>query len=217
MAPTRRPDAGRRAIRILLVEPMSLLRNALAAVLSAEEDFEVVAELASFDRVAAVARKVRLDVAVLDANPAAPEDLDAVAALGVRLPECAILLLTSQEGACRLRNTVDTRAPLGAVRGLVDKDITPSQLVRDIRRVARGERVVDPRLAGALVAARNPLTRRERDVLRLAASGKPGAAIAAELRLTTGTVHNYLSTIIRKTGARNTAEAIRIATRAGWL
>jgi two-component system response regulator DesR len=195
---------------------MSLLRRALVAVLAAEEDLHVVGELAGFDGLVTKAERLGLDVAVLDINPLAPADLEAVAALAARSPDCAILLLSGQEGANRLREALDSRAPV-AVRGLVDRDITPSQLVRYIRRIARGERVVDPRLAGALVAPRAQLTPRERDVLRLAAAGLPGAEIAKELGLRTGTVHNYVSTVIRKLGARNRAEAIRVARKAGWL
>src|SRR5262245_38022147 len=90
-------------IRVILVEPMSLLRNGLAAVLAAEDDVEVLAELADFDEVAATAGTVPVDVVVLDATAVPPTDVEeAVAALGVRAPGCAILLLASRETANRL-------------------------------------------------------------------------------------------------------------------
>jgi two-component system response regulator DesR len=103
------------------------------------------------------------------------------------------------------------------IRGLIDKDTTPSQLVRYLRRVAGGERVIDPRLVGRLSDRSNPLTRRERDVLELAALGTPRAEIAARLQLSLGTVRNYLYTIVRKAGARSVADAVRVAERSGWL
>ena len=102
--------------------------------------------------------------------------------------------------------------------GLISKDAPPSRLADGIRRVARGERVIDPALAvAALRAPRNPLTMRELEVLRVLAMGLPSAEIAAKLDLRIGTVCNYVSTIIRKTGARNRVEAVRIAGESGWL
>jgi two-component system response regulator DesR len=104
------------------------------------------------------------------------------------------------------------------VRGLVGKDALPSRLADCIRRIAKGERIIDPSLAVvALRAPRNPLTTREREVLDIMAAGLPSAEIAAQLDISAGTVGNYISTIIRKTGARNRLEAVRIAEEAGWL
>jgi two-component system response regulator DesR len=104
------------------------------------------------------------------------------------------------------------------VRGVVGTEAAPCELVRGIRRLARGERVIDAGLAVAMVAApRSPLSPRELNVLSVAASGVPSAEVAAELHLSTGTVRNYISAILRKTGARNRLEAVRLAEGAGWL
>ncbi|MEU8664554.1 response regulator transcription factor, partial [Actinoplanes philippinensis] len=104
------------------------------------------------------------------------------------------------------------------VRGVVGTQAAPHELVRAIRQVSRGERVIDARLAVAMVAARpSPLSAREADVLRIAGSGVPSAEVAATLHLTAGTVRNYMSVILRKTGARNRLEAVRVAENAGWL
>jgi two-component system response regulator DesR len=214
-------EIDRRVTRVLLVESMSLLRDALAAVLSAEDDLDVVAGLDSFDRVAAVAQALDPDVAVLDVKPpmagAPPEDLTAVLRLSQQLPACAILLMTSQEHANRLHRMLAAMAPEAPIRGIIDKDNTPSQLIGYIRQAAQGKRVLDPRLTGVLCPVRNPLTMREREILRWTASGLPAVEVAAKLGLSPGTVRTYLSAIIRKTGARNRLEAVRIATQAGWL
>jgi two-component system response regulator DesR len=105
----------------------------------------------------------------------------------------------------------------GAV-GFVVKDAPAEVLADTIRRVMAGERVVDPQLAAATLAAgESPLTARERDVLTLARTGATVAEIAAKLYLSEGTVRNYLSTAIAKTSTRNRLEALRVADERGWL
>jgi two-component system response regulator DesR len=126
-------------------------------------------------------------------------------------------VLITRYGADRLRRALAGRPVPEQIRGLIDKDTTPSQLVRYLRRVAGGERVIDPRLMGRLSGRASPLTRREREVLELAALGTPRAEIAARLDLSVGTVRNYLYTIVHKTGARSVADAARMAERSGWL
>jgi two-component system, NarL family, response regulator DesR len=207
----------RRQIRVLLVEPAGLLRGALAAVISAEDDLEVAAELDTLDRAPAAASRAGAEVAILGVDGAEASTPETVSRLREQAPDCAIVVLTTRYGADRLRRALAGRPMPEQIRGLVDKDITPSQLVRYLRRVAGGERVMDPRLIGRLSDRSNPLTRRERDVLELAALGTPRAEIAARLHLSVGTVRNYLYTIVRKTDARSVADAVRVAERSGWL
>ena len=200
-------------IRILLVEPMNLLRGALAARLSLEEDFDVVAEVGGLDKALTMARAVPPDVAVINVALLADDGLRTVARLNVELPGCAVLVLAGVDAPGRLSQALD-----GHVRGVVDTQAAPCELVCSIRQVAKGERVIDARLAVAVLAApRNPLSPRELDVLRVAASGVPSHEVAAKLHLTVGTVRNYISAILRKTGARNRLEAVRLAEDAGWL
>jgi two-component system response regulator DesR len=102
--------------------------------------------------------------------------------------------------------------------GFVVKDSDPGKITDAIRRVAAGRKALDPDLAfSTLASAASPLTQRELDVLRLAAQGEPAVEIAGRLYLSVGTVHNYMSRVIGKTGARNRVDAIRIAEGAGWL
>lgn len=200
-------------IRILLVEPMNLLRGALAATLSLEEDLHVVADLSCLDQALDMARAVPPDVAVINITLLADDGLRTVARLNLELPGCATLALSGVDAPGRL-----SRALNGYVRGVVDTQAAPSELACSIRQLAKGERVIDARLAVAMLAApRNPLSPRELDVLSVAASGVPSHEVAAKLHLTTGTVRNYISAILRKTGARNRLEAVRLAEEAGWL
>jgi two-component system response regulator DesR len=200
-------------IRILLVEPMSLLRCSLGAVLSTEDDLDVAAELARMDEAKLMAKAVRPDVAVIDIDAFDGATADVAYELDRTLPDCATLVLADVDSHGTLRAALDTH-----VRGFVGKDNTPQRLAQYIRSVVAGERVIDPTLAvAALRAPRNPLTPREREVLRVAALGVPCADVAGRLHLSVGTVRNYMSTIMRKTGGRNRLEAIRIAAEAGWL
>jgi two-component system response regulator DesR len=200
-------------IRILLIEPMNLLRGALAATLSLEEDFEVVADLGRIEEALAMSRAVAPDVADINIGMHADDGFRTVARLNAELPGCAILVLAGVDASGRLSQVLD-----GHVRGVVDTQAAPCELVCGIRQLARGERVIDARLAVAVLAApRNPLSQRELDVLSVVASGVPSQEVAAKLHLTAGTVRNYMSAILRKTGARNRLEAVRLAQEAGWL
>ncbi|MBM2620772.1 response regulator transcription factor [Actinoplanes sp. LDG1-06] len=201
-------------IRILLAEPMNLLRGALALALSTEEDFAVVAELRCLDEAALdIARASTPDVAVVNVELLTGDGLSLLNRLSVERPHCAILVLAGPDAPGRLHRALDVH-----VRGVVGTQATPGELVHGIRQLVRGERVIDAGLAVALVATpRSPLSARELDVLSVAASGLPSAEVAAKLHLTAGTVRNYISVILHKTGARNRLEAVRVAESAGWL
>jgi two-component system response regulator DesR len=200
-------------IRILLVEPMNLLRGALAATLSLEEDLEVVADLGALDQALDMARAVPPDVAVVNIALLAGDGLATIARLTAEQPDCATLALAGPDDSGLLNRAVGLR-----IDGIVGTQAAPCELVRGIRRLVRGERVIDASLAVAMVAAaRSPLSPRELNVLSVAASGVPSTEVAAELHLSTGTVRNYISAILRKTGARNRLEAVRLAEGAGWF
>jgi two-component system response regulator DesR len=160
-----------------------------------------------------MARAVPPDVAVVNIALLAGDGLRTIARLNAEQPGCATLVLAGQDAPGRLSRAMD-----GHVRGVVGTQAAPCELVRDIRRLARGERVIDASLAVAMVAApRSPLSSRELDVLSVVASGAPSHEAAAKLHLTAGTVRNYISAILRKTGARNRLEAVRVAEAAGWF
>jgi two-component system, NarL family, response regulator DesR len=200
-------------VRLLLADDQALIRRALAVMLELEEDFEVVATVGSGDEAVAAARAHRPDVALLDIDMPGIDGLAAAAVLAQEVPECRSLILTTFGRPGYLRRAMESGA-----YGFVVKDAPPEQLADAIRRVVSGERVVDPALAAATLASGvSPLTGRERDVLVAARSGATVADIAARLFLSEGTVRNYLSAAIAKTGSRNRAEAVRTADERGWL
>jgi len=205
-------DRARR-IRVLLAEDQAMVREALAALLGLEGDIDVVAQVARGDEVVAAARRAGVEVALLDIEMPGLSGIDAAGRLRRELPECRIVILTTFGRPGYLRRAMES----GADAFLV-KDAPAAQLADAVRRVLRGERVIDPTLAAAALAeGANPLTTRERDVLGAAADGSVNAEIARRLHLSEGTVRNYLSMAIQKTQARNRAEAVRIAREKGWL
>jgi two-component system response regulator DesR len=200
-------------IRLLLADDQELVRTALAALLELEDDFEVVATVGRGDEVVAAARSHHPDVALLDIEMPGIDGLAAAAVLAREVPECRSLILTTFGRPGYLRRAMESGA-----RGFVVKDAPAEQLSDAIRRVVAGERVVDPALAAETLAhGASPLTPRERDVLVAARSGASAADIASSLFLSEGTVRNYLSAAIAKTGGRNRAEAVRAADERGWL
>ncbi|MEU7167876.1 response regulator transcription factor [Streptomyces morookaense] len=200
-------------IRVLLAEDQSMVREALAALLGLEGDIDVVAQVARGDEVLDAARATPVDVALLDIEMPGLTGLEAAALLRRELPALKVVILTTFGRPGYLRRAMES----GADAFLV-KDAPAARLADALRRVLRGERVIDPTLAAAALAdGANPLTDRERAVLTASADGSTNAELAARLHLSNGTVRNYLSTAIQKTGARNRAEAVRIARDKGWL
>ena len=200
-------------IRVLLAEDMAILREALVQVLSLSPDIEVVAECERGADVTPRAEEVRPDVAVLDVRLPDLSGFDAAGRLAKALPRCRVLFVTSYATPANLRRAVATGA-----HGFVAKDSSPDQLADAIRRVHAGERVLDPEVVtDALSHGVSPLTARESEILRLASEGAPAASIARTLSLAEGTVRNHLRSSTVKLGARNRADAFRIAGGHGWI
>ncbi|MEV4470223.1 DNA-binding response regulator [Nonomuraea salmonea] len=201
-------------IRILLAEDQHVVRSALQTLLALEPDIEVVDAVGSGAAAVAAALVHGPDVAVMDIDmPGELDGIDAAGRLRAELPGVRTLMLTAYGKPGHLR-----RALAAQVDGFVLKTAPPEELTAAIRKVTRGERVLDPSLAvTAWHLAENPLTEREADVLRLVAGGAEPPEIAGQLFLTAGTVRNYLTTIVSKLNARNRTDAVRIATEAGWI
>lgn len=202
-----------RPIRILLAEDQSMVREALAALLGLEPDIEVLAQVARGDEVVTAAGAHDVNVALLDIEMPGMTGIEAAAALRAAHPAIRIVILTTFGRPGYLRGAMEAYASAFLV-----KDAPAAQLAAAVRKVLAGERVIDPTLAAAALAeGANPLTDREREVLRAAESGATNAELAARLHLSQGTVRNYLSTAIQKLAARNRAEAVRTAREKGWL
>jgi len=200
-------------IRLLLADDQELIRSALAALLALEDDFEVVAAVGRGDEVIAAARAHNPDIALLDIDMPGIDGIAVAGVLAQEVPQCRSLILTTFGRPGYLRRAMESGAC-----GFVVKDAPPERLADAIRRVADGERVVDPVLAAeTLASGASPLSARERDVLVAARPGSTVAEIAGKLFLSEGTVRNYLSAAISKAGARNRAEAVRTADARGWL
>jgi two-component system response regulator DesR len=207
------PDEPARRIRVLLAEDQAMIRQALAALLSFEDDIEVVAQVGRGDEVVSAAARHHADVALLDIEMPGMDGLTAAAELHRAQPEVKIVILTTFGRPGFLRRAMES-----GVSAFLVKDSPADKLAKTVRRVLAGERVIDPDLAAAALSdGVNPLTQRERDVLTASADGALISEIAAALYLSEGTVRNYLSACIQKTGARNRAEALRIAEEHGWL
>ena len=200
-------------IRVLIAEDAHLVRGALVALISLEPDLEVVAEVDRGDDVLAAVGSSQADVAVLDIDLPGVDGLTAAQQLHEQIPTCRTLVVTGLSQPGHL-----LRALHAHVRGFMLKDAPADKLADAIRRVAAGERVLDPDLvAAALETGTSPLTAREADVLHLSETGASTEQIAATLYLSPATVRNYLSNAIAKLNARSRIDAIRIARQAGWL
>lgn len=193
-------------IRTLLALDGTLIRGALALVLAAEHDISVVAEVDRGDEVQPMLWAQLPDVAVVD--------LDLIAGQGPGAAgPCPMLLLADRR---RVRGLHDMLAGRRTV-GVLANDVSPRRVVDSVRRLARGEPVVDVELVLAAFNASSPLTGRETEILELTAAGATVAEVAGSLGLSPGTVRNHLGRISRKTGARTRVEAVRVARDAGWI
>lgn len=200
-------------IRLLIADDQALVRGALSALLGLEPDIEVVAEVGRGDEVVDAAARTSADVALLDIEMPGMDGIAAASALRSALPTCRVLIVTTFGRPGYL-----TRAMRAGAAGFVVKDTPAAQLADAVRRVGQGLRVVDPALAAdSLAQGDSPLTGRETDVLAAARTGGSIADIAQMLHLSEGTVRNHLSSAIGKTGARNRADAVRVADENGWL
>ncbi len=200
-------------VRVLLAEDQAMVRGALSALLSLEDDIEIVAKASRGDEILPAALDTLPDVALLDIEMPGGDGLEAAAVLHERLPSCRVVILTTFGRSGYLRRAMESGAA-----GFLLKDAPASELAKAIHRAMKGERVVDPALAAAALSeGDNPLTEREREVLVASEGGATIEDIAARLYLSEGTVRNYLSTAIKKLGTRNRVEAARLAERKGWL
>ena len=189
-----------------------MVAGALAALLDNQPDIDVVGTAHDGHAALTAVRTLRPDVLLTDIEMPGLSGIELAAAVRLEqiAPRVVILTTFARQGYLR-------RALEAGVMGYVLKDSPSSRLADAIRRVHAGTRVVDRELAGDAWGEADPLSDRERQVLRLAGEGRSGADIAAALHLSEGTVRNYLSEAISKTGGRNRVDAARIAREKGWL
>ena len=197
-------------IRVLVAEDQAMVLGALSALLELEDDIEVIARAGDGGEALRLAERLRPDIVLTDIEMPRVTGLE----LAARLGELGIrvIILTTFARPGYLRRALDA-----GVRGYLLKDAPAGELSRAVRDVQAGGRTISPELAAEAWYEADPLTDRERQVLRLAGDGASGSEIATELHLSEGTIRNYLSEAINKLGASNRVEAARIARRKGWL
>lgn len=200
-------------IRIVMAEDQAMVLGALAALLDLEPDLEVVGRARDGEEALALVADLLPDILVSDIEMPKLTGIDVAGRLQDSGAATQVVIVTTFGRAGYLR-----RAMEAGVRGYLLKDAPADVLADAVRRVAAGGRAVAPELAeSAWDAAGDPLTDRERAVLRLAEEGRSNKEIARRLDLSPGTVRNYLSEAAQKIGAANRIEAGRIARANGWL
>lgn len=200
-------------IKVVLAEDQAMVLGALAALLDLEADIIVIGKAANGRDALRAVEQLGPDVLVTDIEMPGMTGLEVAVALKISRPAVRTVILTTFARPGYLRRALDSGA-----RGYLLKDRPASELAEAVRRVHQGLRVVDPALATeAWSAEPDPLTDRERQILQRAGEGRSSSEIAAELRLSEGTVRNYLSEAISKLGATNRVDAARIARAKGWL
>jgi two-component system, NarL family, response regulator DesR len=199
-------------IRVVIAEDQRMVLGALAALLSLEDDIEVVAQAGDGTAALAMVREHRPDVLITDVEMPLMSGLDVAQLLqGQTTPRVIVLTNFARSGYLR-------RALEAGVSGYVLKAQPANELADAVRRVHRGLRVIDPQLAAESWSGdADPLSPRQREILQLATEGASTAHIGAQLGLSAGTVRNYLSEAISKLGAANRIDAARIARGKGWL
>lgn len=199
-------------IRVLLAEDQALVGGALAALLAMEPDIEVVAVARDGAAAWEALQAQAVDVVLTDIEMPVITGLELAQRIRDRRLDCRVIVLTTFARAGYLRRALDAGAS-----GYLLKDSPADKLADALRTVHRGGRAVDPQLAVEAWGEADPLTDRERQVLRLAGEGREGPEIAELLHLSQGTVRNYLSEAIGKLGVGNRIEAYRLARQKGWL
>ena len=207
------PKPHESRITVVLAEDQTMVRGALATLLELERDIRVIGQAANGREAHKLVQTLHPDVLVTDIEMPEMTGLEVAAALKQMESKTRVVILTTFARPGYLRRALDAGA-----RGYLLKDRPASELAEAVRRVHGGLRAVDPELAAeAWTAEADPLSDRERKILQRAGDGRTSAEIAGELRLSEGTVRNYLSEAMAKLGAANRIDAARIARARGWL
>jgi len=199
-------------IRVLIVEDQLMLRSALSALLALEADIDVVGSAGDGLEGMELTRQLQPDIVIADIEMPKKTGLELADWIRQKKLATRVIIVTTFARSGYLRRALDA-----GVSGYLLKDSPGEVLPNAIRTVYNGGRTIDPELATQAWSESDPLTDRERQVLRLSAAGLTNAQIAAELNLNDGTVRNYISEAISKLGANNRIDAARIARDKGWL
>jgi len=209
------------SVRILIVDDHSVVRAGLALLLNAEEDLETVGEAGTAQGAILEARASKPDVILLDIVMPGQSGLQVVSQLLYEQPEAKVVMLSVQDDPRQVREAFDA-----GTSGYVLKEAADLELVPAIREIAQGGRYVNPELGGRLVAAEtderrraegDPLSDRERGVLRLLALGHTNQEIAEQLHISVRTAETHRAHIMQKLRLSSRAELVRYALGEGFL
>ncbi|KMJ59461.1 transcriptional regulatory protein DesR [Bacillus sp. LL01] len=197
-------------IRIVIAEDQRMVLGALGSLLDLEEDMEVVGMAGNGEEAVELYHKLKPDVCIMDIEM--PEKTGLEAAEEIKGLGCKVIILTTFA-----RSGYFQRALKAGVTGYLLKDSPSEDLANSIRSIMSGKRVYAPELMDDFYGEENPLTEREKAVLELVADGKNTQEIADELSIKSGTVRNYISTILDKLEVKNRIEAITQSKEKGWF
>jgi two-component system response regulator DesR len=199
-------------ISVVIAEDQNMVLGALSALLETDRDIKVIGQARNGKEALQLVLRQKPDILLTDIEMPELTGLEVAAELKQRGSIARVIILTTFARPGYLR-----RALQAGASGYLLKDSPSATLADAVRRVHAGRRVIDPELAAEAWTEEDPLTDRERQVLRLAAEGSTSSDIAGRLNLSEGTVRNYLSEAINKLGASNRVEAARVARSKGWL
>ncbi len=197
-------------ITIVIAEDQKMLLGAFGSLLNLEDDMEVVGKASNGEEALQLVKKFQPDVCIMDIEMPGKTGLEAAEEL--KGSACKVIILTTFA-----RTGYFQRAVKAGVRGYLLKDSPSEELASSIRSVMAGKRIYAPELMDGVYGEENPLTDREKEVLELVADGKNTKEIATELSIKTGTVRNYISTILDKLEVKNRIEAITQSKEKGWF
>jgi two-component system, NarL family, response regulator DevR len=211
-------------IRLLIIDDHEMVREGLKAMLVAEPDFAIVGDAANAEQALEMIERLHPDVALLDIRLPGISGIDLCRTVTSQYPQTAVLILTTFTDESLVAQCIQAGA-----RGFLVKDIERFDLKRSIRAVARGEAVIDPKAAVAVLAqlrrapqvsqepSPEPLSTQQIVILRLIAQGLSSREIATQLYLSENTVKGYVQEILHRLGVKNRTEAVMVAVKQGWL
>lgn len=201
-------------ISVLAVDDHPLLREGIAAVISGEEDIELVAEAANGQEAIELFRRHHPNVTLMDLQMPDMNGIDAIIAIRREFPNARFVVLTTYRGDVQV-----VRALKAGASGYLLKNMLRKDLLDTIRAVNDGRRRIPPEIAAELAdhIMEDALTDREIEVLRRVAVGNSNKIIGTQLNVSEATVKGHMKSILAKLGANDRAHAVTIAVRRGFL
>lgn len=199
-------------IRVLVVEDQAMIRGAICALLSLEDNIEVIAQAANGKQAKALLANHTIDIVLTDIEMPEITGIELAEFIAVNNTDIKTIIMTTFSKVGYIKRSLQA-----GVKGFILKEAPSEELVDAVNQVYNGRKVIDPELAISALDDNDPLTDKERKALRLASEGLKTGEIADKLFLSEGTIRNYLSECIAKLNASNRVEAARIAKQKGWL